>query len=93
MKEVVGKCIIIINTLFNCKTIGTCPHDPVGISEAVYPGKHVKYVQGHLLLNEENGETTFIPDPYNGKHYAGIIINPDEYLEWMGKVMCYDLNQ
>ena len=50
---------------------GQCPHDPLTIHEAIYPGSHVVYIPGTLVVNEWAAYSTFIPFS-NGNHLLGI---------------------
>lgn len=34
--------------------------------EAIYPGRLLEFVKGHLIVNETNGHTCFIYDPIGG---------------------------
>ncbi|KAH3761349.1 purine nucleosidase [Pelomyxa schiedti] len=66
---------------------GTCPHDPLTISEAVYPGKFVKYSRGHLLVHEWAGYSTFIPNPTGPHLVAESLPNREEFITFISTVM------
>jgi inosine-uridine nucleoside N-ribohydrolase len=61
------------SSIFNTKIDGTCPHDVLALLEAIYPGKYVQYSQGHLLIHEYAGFSSFVADPL-GPHRIGIVL-------------------
>jgi hypothetical protein len=57
---------------FKQEVKGTCPHDALTTIEALYPGNFLNYVQGHLIVDESNGNTCFIYDPAKGTTFVSI---------------------
>ena len=72
-------------------------HDPLTVSEAIYPSRFVQYARGHLILHlssdkqsfrNDDACSTFIWDPVNGNHYVGSLINNEElFLNWFGNTL------
>lgn len=58
--------------IFRKQVDGTCPHDALTTLECIYPGNYLKYVQGHLYVNDGKDDTCFLYDPIDGKHFVAI---------------------
>jgi hypothetical protein len=84
--------------VFFTPVTGTCPHDPLTVAEAVYPGfffcltiflltgRFVKYARGHLMIHEWAGFPTFVLDP-KGPHRIGVSISDDDFLMFLTKYL------
>jgi len=81
------------SSIFNTRIDGTCPHDALATAEAVYPGKFVEYVRGHVLIHEWAGFSSFVEDP-TGPHRIGVAQkNTVEFLKFMSEKILAPCNK
>ena len=67
--------------------VGTCPHDPLTVCEAIYPGRFVRYSRGQIVVHQEKGNTSFVLNVDSGPHTVGIESDKPAFLRWLTDVL------
>ena len=65
---------------FGQSITGTCPHDPLTVCEAVFPGSFVEYTAGRLIVHH-SGHTSFTVER-EGPHRLAYLVDRRGFLEW-----------
>src|SRR5690348_1308989 len=66
---------------------GTCPHDPLTVAEAIYPGRFLKYTRGHIVIHQERGSSSFVLDCEKGPHVVAIECEAQAFLKWLSELL------
>lgn len=73
--------------IFARQVRGTCPHDALTVSEAIYPERFVEYTEpGHLMIHEWAAFSTFVCGE-GGPHRIGCGVRRRPFLELMGSCL------
>jgi inosine-uridine nucleoside N-ribohydrolase len=71
------------SAIFGRTMQGTCPHDPLAVAEAMFPGRFVTFSPpGHLLVHEWAAFNSFVCSP-GGPHRIARAVEREPFIELM----------
>jgi inosine-uridine nucleoside N-ribohydrolase len=71
------------SAIFGRAILGTCPHDPLTVAEAMFPGRFVTFSPpGHLLVHEWAAFSSFVCAP-GGPHRIARAVEREPFIELM----------